>query len=247
MATTWQTAKVFISSTFRDMHAERDHLVKVVFPALREELEKHRVHLVDIDLANKGDVLNCRGKMPSLRRNSLPESFNLPGELRMSPLPTTVEFVRRFALHIIPKGLVRIRQYGLLAHRDRGERLALCRSLLAAGAGPSPETESPSPSASGGSTDNNQSPSGVGPAPSLVEPKSAALSRMGISILVVLVSLLVALGDTAWFSSSRAVPPAAATPEDRCLGCGVGHLQTIWRAGRPGRIERQRIAILDSS
>ena len=47
-----------------------------------------------------------------------------------------VEFVRRFALHIIPKGLVRIRQYGLLAHRDRGERLALCRSLLAAGAGP---------------------------------------------------------------------------------------------------------------
>ena len=33
-----------------------------------------------------------------------------------------VEFVRRFALHIIPKGLVRIRRYGLLAHRDRGER-----------------------------------------------------------------------------------------------------------------------------
>jgi Putative transposase len=47
-----------------------------------------------------------------------------------------VEFVCRFALHIIPKGLVRIRQYGLLAHRDRGERLALCRSLLAT-AGPS--------------------------------------------------------------------------------------------------------------
>ncbi len=32
------------------MHAERDHLVKVVFPALRVELEKHRVHLIDIDL-----------------------------------------------------------------------------------------------------------------------------------------------------------------------------------------------------
>ena len=53
-----------------------------------------------------------------------------------------VEFVRRFALHIMPKGLVRIRQYGLLAHRDRGERLALCRSLLAASAGPSPAPES---------------------------------------------------------------------------------------------------------
>jgi WD40 repeat protein len=46
----WQTVRVFISSTFRDMHAERDHLVKVVFPALREELEKHHVHLVDVDL-----------------------------------------------------------------------------------------------------------------------------------------------------------------------------------------------------
>jgi hypothetical protein len=50
MPSTWQTVRVFISSTFRDMHAERDHLVKVVFPALREELNKHRVHLVDIDL-----------------------------------------------------------------------------------------------------------------------------------------------------------------------------------------------------
>ena len=52
-----------------------------------------------------------------------------------------VEFVRRFALHIIPKGLVRIRRYGLLAHRDRGQRLALCRSLLAAEAGPPPAQE----------------------------------------------------------------------------------------------------------
>ena len=46
----WKTVRVFISSTFRDMHAERDHLVKVVFPALRERLEKYRVHLIDIDL-----------------------------------------------------------------------------------------------------------------------------------------------------------------------------------------------------
>ena len=50
MVTTWKTVRVFISSTFRDMHAERDHLVKVVFPALRERLEKHRIHLIDIDL-----------------------------------------------------------------------------------------------------------------------------------------------------------------------------------------------------
>ncbi len=46
----WRTLRVFIDSTFRDMHAERDHLVKVVFPDLRERLEKHRVHLVEIEL-----------------------------------------------------------------------------------------------------------------------------------------------------------------------------------------------------
>ncbi len=50
MAQGWRTIRVFISSTFRDMHAKRDHLVKVVFPALRERLEKYRFHLVDIDL-----------------------------------------------------------------------------------------------------------------------------------------------------------------------------------------------------
>ena len=32
------------------MQAERDWLVKRVFPALRQRLEPHRIHLVDIDL-----------------------------------------------------------------------------------------------------------------------------------------------------------------------------------------------------
>ncbi len=50
MAQTWQTARVFISSTFRDMHAERDYLVKVVFPELRERCARRRLHLVDLDL-----------------------------------------------------------------------------------------------------------------------------------------------------------------------------------------------------
>ncbi len=46
----WRTVRVFISSTFRDMQAERDYLVRFVFPRLREELLKRRVHLVDVDL-----------------------------------------------------------------------------------------------------------------------------------------------------------------------------------------------------
>jgi hypothetical protein len=50
MAEAWKTIRVFISSTFRDMHAERDHLVRFVFPRLREELLKRRMHIVDVDL-----------------------------------------------------------------------------------------------------------------------------------------------------------------------------------------------------
>lgn len=50
MATTWQTVRIFISSTFRDMHAERDHLARVVFPELRERMAKRHLYLVDLDL-----------------------------------------------------------------------------------------------------------------------------------------------------------------------------------------------------
>ncbi len=50
MAEGWRTVRVFISSTFRDMQAERDHLVRFVFPRLRETLLRRRIHLVDVDL-----------------------------------------------------------------------------------------------------------------------------------------------------------------------------------------------------
>jgi Putative transposase/Transposase zinc-binding domain len=49
-----------------------------------------------------------------------------------------VEFIRRFLLHILPAGFVRIRQFGFLANRARGEKLALCRVLLGAQANTTP-------------------------------------------------------------------------------------------------------------
>ena len=42
-----------------------------------------------------------------------------------------VEFLRRFFLHILPKGFVRIRHFGFLANRWRKARLAICREVLA--------------------------------------------------------------------------------------------------------------------
>jgi hypothetical protein len=46
---------------------------------------------------------------------------------------TATEFLRRFFLHVLPKGFVRIRHFGFLANRFRVSRLALCRQLLAGG------------------------------------------------------------------------------------------------------------------
>ena len=46
----WKYATIFISSSFIDMHAERDYLIKKVFPELEEWCEKHKIHLSNIDL-----------------------------------------------------------------------------------------------------------------------------------------------------------------------------------------------------
>src|SRR3974390_1740714 len=52
------------------------------------------------------------------------------GQMRL----TATEFLRRFFLHVLPKGFVRIRHFGFLANRFRASRLALGRQLLASSA-----------------------------------------------------------------------------------------------------------------
>jgi hypothetical protein len=51
------------------------------------------------------------------------------------------EFIRRFLLHVLPKGFVRIRHYGLLANRNRRKNIARCRKLLAAPKPKEPPTQ----------------------------------------------------------------------------------------------------------
>ena len=43
----------------------------------------------------------------------------------------TAEFIRRFLMHVLPKGLHRIRHYGLFANGNRAENVAKARGLLA--------------------------------------------------------------------------------------------------------------------
>jgi len=40
------------------------------------------------------------------------------------------EFIRRFLLHVVPDGFMRIRHFGILANRSRKKKLARCRQLL---------------------------------------------------------------------------------------------------------------------
>lgn len=46
----WERVQLFVSSTFGDMHAERDYLVKRVFPVVRDWCERRRLLFVDVDL-----------------------------------------------------------------------------------------------------------------------------------------------------------------------------------------------------
>lgn len=51
-----------------------------------------------------------------------------------------IEFMRRFLLHVLPKGFVKIRHFGFLAHPERRAALQLARELLGA---PEPPPEVP--------------------------------------------------------------------------------------------------------
>ena len=53
--------------------------------------------------------------------------------IKVLELPA-IEFLRRYLLHVVPRGFRRIRHYGLLANCQRTETLARCRELLAVAA-----------------------------------------------------------------------------------------------------------------
>jgi hypothetical protein len=46
----WKTVRVFISSTFTDMHGERDSMTRSVFPVLNNMCKSRRVRVVPVDL-----------------------------------------------------------------------------------------------------------------------------------------------------------------------------------------------------
>ncbi|KVO84247.1 transposase [Burkholderia ubonensis] len=57
------------------------------------------------------------------------KDYRHPGRARVMRLDAH-EFIRRFLLHVLPRGLQRIRHYGLLSNRLRESQLVVCRQLL---------------------------------------------------------------------------------------------------------------------
>jgi hypothetical protein len=65
------------------------------------------------------------------------KNYARAGELATMTLKVE-EFIRRFLLHVLPKGFIKIRHFGFLANRGRRDNVALCRTLLMANStGPS--------------------------------------------------------------------------------------------------------------
>jgi len=58
------------------------------------------------------------------------KDYRKQGRSRLMTL-SAVQFLRRFLLHLLPKGFMRVRTYGLLANRHRTAKLAQCRWAIA--------------------------------------------------------------------------------------------------------------------
>jgi hypothetical protein len=69
--------------------------------------------------------------LPARRPSDLPLEGLFPRKSAPNHEPGVTEFVRRFLLHVLPRGFVKIRHFGFLANRYRQEKIALCRELLA--------------------------------------------------------------------------------------------------------------------
>jgi Putative transposase/Transposase zinc-binding domain len=152
----------------------------------------HRVALSNRRLVRVGDE-GVTVSYKDYAANCQHKEMTLPG----------VEFLRRFCLHILPPGLVRIRQYGLLSNRDRTERLARCRELL-----------------------------GMSQQPGRVTPALPGRLALGWWLLgwLLLSSGSTELLAAALQALAAAV---ADGPEDSCWWCGGCCWETLWRQDRP--------------
>jgi Putative transposase len=157
---------------------------------------------------------------------------------------TGPELLRRFALHVLPKGFVRVRQCGILAHRGRHERLALCRRLLgvpvpvplplpaARLVAPAPLSTEPSPGTDRAGAVPIERSMAENPSFPVSTPNTLPASSLPAVLLLMLALSCDGLG---WLLACASSLPVVR----RCPSCGQGELQTIWEQPRPRGRQRQ--------
>lgn len=79
------------------------------------------------------------------------------GRMRLMTLSGS-EFIRRFLMHVLPKGFMRIRYFGYLANRQRQQKLAHCRRLLGETAPPDSGEVLSEPTAAQATNDDQAAP-----------------------------------------------------------------------------------------
>ncbi len=80
----------------------------------------HRIAISNRRLVSVDDQ-SVTFKWKDYARGNRPRTMTLNG----------AEFLRRFLLHAVPRGFMRIRHFGLLANRVRAKHLTTCRRLIA--------------------------------------------------------------------------------------------------------------------
>ena len=176
-------------------------------------------------------------------------------ELRLS----AAELIRRFSLHIVPKGFVRIRHFGILSHRDRGKRLQKCRELLT-----KPNASTPLPTVPLLTEPLLTEPLVTEPLvtvplvtvplvtePLVTVPLAGALpaeepaSVLARSLSMATVLVVAALATPTALSSAVGVPPLSPLPlsvpvlteraslPPQCPKCGGVEFATPWQGARP--------------
>lgn len=92
----------------------------------------HRIAISNDRLLSNADG-NVRFRYRDRRRGNRPRTMTLPRD----------EFLRRFLLHVLPTGFMRIRHFGLFANRARTAKLAAARAALQQPVPETPVAETP--------------------------------------------------------------------------------------------------------
>lgn len=149
--------------------------------------------------------------------------------IKEMPLPA-VELLRRFALHIMPGGFVRVRHFGLLTHRSRGQRLARCRALLAQRTAATATTAA--------ATDDDAAAEPAVP---------RTVSATAASVASILLVAALASPAATHSPTPSALAPTLADQESMCGVCRKGRRETFWRAERPRGRDFERTWCWDTS